>query len=100
MKLPLARLTSNLVPFGAASRVVLNSETRIRMAIMIEPWSCGELASEKVRAIYPCSRRAGLQEQNRRSARDEIRTGNRFRGPARNCKRQVLRLHASSVLKQ
>ena len=41
----------NLVPFGAASRVVLSSETRIRMAIMIEPWSCGELASEKVRAI-------------------------------------------------
>ena len=33
MKLPLARLTSNLVPFGAASRVVLSSETRIRMAI-------------------------------------------------------------------
>jgi len=29
----------------------LTSETRIRMAIMIEPWSCGELASEKVRAI-------------------------------------------------
>src|SRR6516162_7907031 len=51
MKLPLARLTSNLVPFGAASRVVLNSEKRIRMAIMIEPWSCGDLASEKVRAI-------------------------------------------------
>ena len=51
MKLPLARLTSNLVPFGAASRVVLNSETRIRMSIMIEPWSCGELASKNVLAV-------------------------------------------------
>src|SRR6516165_11107178 len=75
MKLPLARLTSNLAPIGAAIRVVLNSETRIRMAIMIEPRSCGELASE-TSARYLCSRREDLREQNRRSARHEIRIGN------------------------